>query len=108
MHIVCCVKQVPDTAQVKIDPETNTLIRSGVESICNPYDLVAVEAAVRLKEKYGGKGLREDGRSEAKRRLGPPCGRAASDHADQDEPEMGCPDRGLPVPMMRKIIPTTG
>jgi electron transfer flavoprotein beta subunit len=54
MHIVCCIKQVPDTAQVKIDPETNTLIRSGVESICNPYDLVAVEAAVRLKEKHGG------------------------------------------------------
>jgi electron transfer flavoprotein beta subunit len=54
MHIICCIKQVPDTAQVKIDPETNTLIRSGVESICNPYDLVAVEIAVRLKEKYGG------------------------------------------------------
>ncbi|MBA7633863.1 Caffeyl-CoA reductase-Etf complex subunit CarD [subsurface metagenome] len=55
MHIVCCIKQVPDTTQVKIDPETNTLIRAGVESICNPYDVVAVEAAVRLKEKYGGK-----------------------------------------------------
>ncbi|MCJ7764091.1 MAG: electron transfer flavoprotein subunit beta/FixA family protein [Dehalococcoidales bacterium] len=55
MHIVCCVKQVPDTTQVKIDPETNTLIRAGVESICNPYDLVAVEAAVQLTEKYGGR-----------------------------------------------------
>jgi electron transfer flavoprotein beta subunit len=55
MHIVCCIKQVPDTAQVKIDPDTNTLIRSGVESICNPYDLVAVEVAVRLVEKHGGK-----------------------------------------------------
>jgi electron transfer flavoprotein beta subunit len=55
MHIVCCIKQVPDTAQVKIDPETNTLIRAGVESICNPYDLVAVEAAVQLVEKYSGK-----------------------------------------------------
>jgi electron transfer flavoprotein beta subunit len=55
MHIVCCIKQVPDTTQVKIDPETNTLIRSGVESICNPYDLVAVEEGVRLVEKYGGK-----------------------------------------------------
>ena len=55
MHIVCCAKQVPDTAQVKINPETNTLIRSGVESICNPYDLVAVEAAVQLVGKYGGK-----------------------------------------------------
>jgi electron transfer flavoprotein beta subunit len=55
MHIVCCIKQVPDTTQVKIDPETNTLIRAGVESICNPYDMVAAEAAVQLKEKYGGK-----------------------------------------------------
>lgn len=55
MHIVCCIKQVPDTTQVKIDPETNTLIRSGVESICNPYDLVAVEAAVRLASKNRGK-----------------------------------------------------
>jgi len=55
MHIVCCVKQVPDTTQVKIDPETNTLIRAGVESICNPYDLVAVEAAVQLTEKHGGR-----------------------------------------------------
>ncbi len=55
MHIICCIKQVPDTAQVKIDPDTNTLIRSGVESICNPYDLVAVETAVQLTEKHGGK-----------------------------------------------------
>jgi electron transfer flavoprotein beta subunit len=55
MHIVCCIKQVPDTAQVKIDPDTNTLVRSGVESICNPYDLVAVEAAVQITERHGGK-----------------------------------------------------
>ena len=54
MHIVVCVKQVPDTTQVKIDPATNTLVRAGVESICNPYDLVAVEAAVKMTEKYGG------------------------------------------------------
>ncbi len=55
MHFVCCIKQVPDTAEVKIDPQTNTLVRSGVESISNPYDLVALEAALRLKERYGGK-----------------------------------------------------
>lgn len=53
MQIVCCLKQVPDTAEVKIDPETNTLVREGVESILNPYDLVAVEMAVRLKEEQG-------------------------------------------------------
>lgn len=55
MHSVCCIKQVPDTAEVKIDPETNTLIRAGVESISNPYDIVALEGAVRLREQYGGK-----------------------------------------------------
>jgi electron transfer flavoprotein beta subunit len=54
MHIVCCLKQVPDTAEVKIDPETNTLVRSGVESILNPFDLVALEQAVRIKEQHGG------------------------------------------------------
>lgn len=55
MHFVVCIKQVPDTAEVKIDPETNTLVRAGVESIANPYDVTALEEAVRLKEKYGGK-----------------------------------------------------
>ena len=55
MNLVCCIKQVPDTNDVKIDPETNTLIRSGVESITNPYDLVAVQAAVDLKEDTAGR-----------------------------------------------------
>jgi electron transfer flavoprotein beta subunit len=55
MHSVCCLKQVPDAAQVKIDPETNTLVRAGVESILNPFDLVALEQAISLKEKHGGK-----------------------------------------------------
>ena len=55
MHFVVCIKQVPDTAEVKIDPETNTLVRAGVESIANPYDLAALEEAVRLKERYGGR-----------------------------------------------------
>ncbi len=55
MHFLCCLKQVPDTAEVKIDPKTNTLIRSGVESISNPFDIVALEECVRLKEKYGGR-----------------------------------------------------
>lgn len=55
MHSVICLKQVPDTSEVRIDPETNTLIRAGVPSIINPYDAHALEEAVRLKEKYGGK-----------------------------------------------------
>ena len=55
MEIVVCVKQVPDTTEVKIDPVTNTLIRQGVPSIVNPFDKNAVEAAIRLKEAQGGK-----------------------------------------------------
>jgi len=55
MEIVVCVKQVPDTTEVKIDPVTNTLIRQGVPSIVNPFDKNAVEAAIQLKEKHGGK-----------------------------------------------------
>jgi electron transfer flavoprotein beta subunit len=54
MNIVVCIKQVPDTTKVKINPETNTLIREGVESIINPFDLYAIEEAVRLKEAHGG------------------------------------------------------
>jgi Electron transfer flavoprotein, beta subunit len=54
VHFICCIKQVPDTSKVKIDPETNTLIRSGVESIANPYDMVALEAALTLKDTYEG------------------------------------------------------
>lgn len=49
MNIIVCVKQVPDTTEIKIDPETNTLMRDGVESILNPYDHFAVEEAVRLR-----------------------------------------------------------
>jgi electron transfer flavoprotein beta subunit len=55
MHCVCCIKQVPNTADVKIDPDTNTLIRSGVESISNPFDIVALESAIQLKERNGGR-----------------------------------------------------
>ena len=54
MKIVVCIKQVPDTTNVQINPETNTLIREGVESIINPFDEYALEEGVRLKEQYGG------------------------------------------------------
>jgi len=54
MNIVVCIKQVPDTTDVKINPETNTLIREGVESIINPFDMYAIEEAVKLKERFGG------------------------------------------------------
>ncbi len=55
MNIIVLVKQVPDTAEVKINRETNTLIRDGVPSIINPYDRYAIEEALRLREKHGGK-----------------------------------------------------
>ena len=54
MDILVCVKQVPDTTEIKINYETNTLIREGVPSIVNPFDAYALEVAVRLKEKHGG------------------------------------------------------
>lgn len=54
MHIVVCVKQVPNTTQVRINPETNTLVRDGVESIMNPFDENALEMALQLKEKHAG------------------------------------------------------
>ncbi|MBN1493646.1 MAG: electron transfer flavoprotein subunit beta/FixA family protein [Candidatus Omnitrophica bacterium] len=54
MNIVVCIKQVPDTTDVKINPETNTLVRDGVASIINPFDMYAIEEALRIKEKVGG------------------------------------------------------
>ncbi len=54
MNIIVCIKQVPDAKDVRLDPVTNTLAREGVESIMNPYDQHALEAAVALKESTGG------------------------------------------------------
>jgi len=55
MHIIVCIKQVPETTDVKIDPATNTLMREGVQSIVNPFDMYAIEEALRIKERLGGK-----------------------------------------------------
>ncbi len=55
MHILVCVKQVPDTTEIKMDPKTNTLDRSSAPTIINPYDEHAVEEAVEIKRKFGGK-----------------------------------------------------
>lgn len=55
MNIIVCIKQVPDTSEVKINPETNTLIREGVPSIINPFDMYAIEEGLRIKERLGGK-----------------------------------------------------
>ncbi|HSW58239.1 MAG TPA: electron transfer flavoprotein subunit beta/FixA family protein [Dehalococcoidales bacterium] len=55
MNIIVCLKQVPGTTEVKINPQTNTLIRQGIKNVINPFDTYALEAGVRLKEKLGGK-----------------------------------------------------
>ena len=55
MKIIVCIKQVPNTSEVKINPETKTLIRDGVESIINPDDKNALEAALKIKDEKGAK-----------------------------------------------------
>lgn len=54
MNIIVCIKQVPGSTEIQINPATNTLMREGVEAIINPFDLYAVEEGLRLKERYGG------------------------------------------------------
>ena len=54
LHIVVCIKQVPDSAQIRVHPVTNTIMRQGVPAIINPYDLFALEEALRIKDKFGG------------------------------------------------------
>jgi electron transfer flavoprotein beta subunit len=54
MHIVVCMKQVPDSAQIRVHPVTNTIMRQGVPTIINPYDLFAIEEALRLRQQFGG------------------------------------------------------
>jgi electron transfer flavoprotein beta subunit len=55
MNVIVCIKQVPDTTEVRINPETSTLMREGVPSIVNPFDVFAIEEALLLREKFGGK-----------------------------------------------------
>ncbi len=54
MKIIVCIKQVPEGLDVKVDPETKRIVRDGVKSIINPYDLYAIEEGIRLKERFGG------------------------------------------------------
>jgi len=55
LNVIVCVKQVPATNEVKMNKETNTIIREGVEAIINPFDTYAVEEALRIKDNFGGK-----------------------------------------------------
>src|SRR3974390_3790428 len=54
MNIVVCIKQVPASAQIRVQPVTNTIMRQGVPTIVNPYDLFALEEALRLRDTFGG------------------------------------------------------
>ncbi len=54
MHILVCIKQVPDSAQIRINPVTQTIMRQGVPTIINPYDLFSLEEALRLRDSLGG------------------------------------------------------
>jgi len=83
MNIVVCIKQVPDTTDVKINPQTNTLVRDGVRSIINPFDLYAIEEALRIKETHGGRVTVIT--------MGPPQAR----HALEDALAMGADDAKL-------------
>ena len=55
MHIVVCIKQVPDSAQIRVHPVTNTIMRRGVPAIVNPYDLFSLEEALQIKDRVGGR-----------------------------------------------------
>ena len=54
MKIVACVKAVPSTTEVKMDPKTNTIVRDGKQSVINPFDTAALELGIQLKERLGG------------------------------------------------------
>ncbi|MDP2791625.1 MAG: electron transfer flavoprotein subunit beta/FixA family protein [Rectinemataceae bacterium] len=82
MEIFVAIKQVPDTDKVKMDPVTGTMVREGVDTIVNPLDLYAIELAIRLKEKHGGRVTAFT--------MGPP----AADKALKEAMAMGC-DSGV-------------
>jgi len=82
MEIFVAIKQVPDTDKVKMDPVTGTMVREGVDTIVNPLDLYAIELAIRLKEKHGGRVTAFT--------MGPP----AADKALKEAMAMGC-DAGV-------------
>lgn len=60
MEILVCIKQVPESNKVEVDPVTGVLNRSSAASKMNPYDLYALETALRLRQELGGPGERDD------------------------------------------------
>ncbi len=88
MKIVVCIKQVPDSAQIRVHPVTNTIMRQGVPTIINPYDLFALEEALRLRDKFGGE--------VTVLTMGPPIGRGhPAQGADLRRRPRGAADRPL-------------
>ena len=85
MRIVVPIKQVPETSAVKMDEQTGTMIREGVEAIVNPLDLYGLELAIRLREAAG-----QDGAEVVTISMGPP----KADKAIREAIAMGC-DRGV-------------
>ena len=65
MNILVCIKQVPGSNNVEVDPVTGVLKRNGIQSKLNPYDLYAIELALTLAEKHGGSGVSDEGFREA-------------------------------------------
>lgn len=53
MHIVVCIKQVPDSSQIRVHPVTNTIMRQGVPAVVNPFDLISLEEALRIRDQFG-------------------------------------------------------
>lgn len=84
MKILVAIKQVPDTDKVRMDPATGTMVREGVDAIVNPLDLYAIELAIRLREKHGGRVTAFT--------MGPPT----ADRALREAIAMGC-DAGVLV-----------
>ncbi len=80
MNIIVPIKQVPETSNVKMDTETGTMMRDGVESIINPLDLYAIEIAIQVKESHGGRVTVVT--------MGPP----SADKALREALAMGCDD----------------
>ena len=72
IKIITCIKQVPGTTDIQVDPDTNTLVREGIESIINPFDSYAVEEAISLKERLVEQGMPEDEIETIALSMGPP------------------------------------
>lgn len=100
MELLVCIKQVPDTSEIKLDPETNTLIRTGLPSIVNPFDMNALEAALTVKDKYPGTRV-------SVITMGPPQASVALKECISMGPMMRTSLRTVPLPVPIRSLPAT-